>query len=71
MKLWQRIVDRHHAAGSEILTITPEFGPPTYMHTLPFTNEPVADTWEVNVYMRDLLAKELRLSTPAAEAAVS
>lgn len=57
--LWQRIVDARRAAGAEVLTITPEHGPPDYMHTQPFTNEPVADTWEVNVYLRDLLRERL------------
>jgi hypothetical protein len=59
--LWQRIVDHQQRAGAEVLTITPEFGPPQYMHTLPYTNEPVGDVWEINVYMRDLLAKELQV----------
>jgi hypothetical protein len=59
--LWQRIVDVHRAAGAETLTITPEFGPPNYMHTLPFKNDPVADAWDVNVYMRDLLETVLDL----------
>ena len=55
LDLWKRILAHHREAGSENLTITPEFGPPNYMHTLPFTNEPVRDAWEVNVAMRDLL----------------
>lgn len=71
LRLWQRIIDHHRSSGSALLTITPEFGPPNYMHTLPFTNKPVADTWKVNVYMRDLLARELRWSTSEAEAALS
>lgn len=58
--LWQRIVDRRQAGGSAFLTITPEFGPPQYMHTLPFSNTPVADAWEVNVYMKGLLQRSLR-----------
>jgi sugar phosphate isomerase/epimerase len=59
LKLWQRIVDVHKRAGNETLYITPEFGPPTYMHTLPYTNAPVADVWELNVYMKDLLQNVL------------
>ena len=60
VNLWRRIVDRHRHEGSEGLTITPEFGPPNYMHTLPFTNEAVRDAWEVNVYMRDMLTEALK-----------
>ena len=59
LALWQRIADAQQTTGAERLTVTPEFGPP-YMHTQPFMEEPVADTWEVNGYMRDLLKKALR-----------
>ena len=58
--LWQQIIDQHKKDGKEILYITPEFGPPAYMHTAPFTNEPVGDVWEQNVYMRDLLVSALK-----------
>lgn len=57
--IWRRIVDANAAAGEAVLTITPEFGPPHYMHTIPFTRAPVADTWKLNVYMRDMLRREL------------
>lgn len=57
--LWRRIVESRRSDGAEMLTIAPEFGPPNYMHTQPFTNEPVRDAWEVNVYMRDMLADAL------------
>lgn len=60
LTLWRRIVARHRDAGSTSLTITPEFGPPNYMHTIPFRNEPVADTWEVNVHMKEMLEEALR-----------
>jgi hypothetical protein len=61
LQLWQQIVDQHKKNGNEILYITPEFGPPAYMHTAPFTNQPVGDAWEQNVYMRDFLANSLVL----------
>jgi sugar phosphate isomerase/epimerase len=56
LRLWQQIIDQHRRDGKEDLYITPEFGPPAYMHTAPFTNQPVGDVWEQNVYMRDFLA---------------
>ncbi len=59
LRLWQRIVDHHVSVGSPQLTITPEFGPPLYMHTLPHTNMPVADAWDVNVFMKHLLSDRL------------
>ena len=57
--LWQQIIDRHKAEGKEELYITPEFGPPAYMHTAPFTNQPIGDVWEQNVYMKELLSSAL------------
>lgn len=59
LDIWRGVVDARRRAGADVLTITPEFGPPAYMHTIPHTNEPVADTWEVNVYMLGLLRREL------------
>lgn len=51
---WDKVVDRHQLAGTS-LTITTEFGPATYMPTLPYTERPMADQWEVNVFMLNLL----------------
>jgi sugar phosphate isomerase/epimerase len=59
LQLWQQIIDRHKKNGKESLYITPEFGPPAYMHTAPFTNQPVGDVWEQNVYMKEMLASRL------------
>lgn len=61
MQLWQQIIDQHKTNGKESLYITPEFGPPNYMHTAPFTNQPVGDVWEQNVYMKSLLASTLQV----------
>ena len=56
---WQRIVDRRRQDNAELLTICPEFGPPDYMPTLPYTRQPVADLWEINCHMKQLLEKRL------------
>ncbi|WP_274651422.1 sugar phosphate isomerase/epimerase family protein [Paenibacillus humicola] len=48
---WDRIVEEKRKAGAEFVTFTPEFGPPGYLHTLPFTNQPVADLWDVCLWM--------------------
>ena len=58
---WQKIVDRRRQEGAALLTICPEFGPPDYMPTLPYTRQPVADLWEINCHMKDLLQKRLRV----------
>lgn len=50
---WDQVVAQKVSAGSG-LTMTTEFGPPSYMATVPFTNQPLADQWDVNVYMMKL-----------------
>ena len=61
VQLWQQIVDRHKKNGADHVYITPEFGPPDYMHKTPFTNQPVGNVWEQNVYMKELLTSSLKL----------
>ncbi|MFD2613606.1 sugar phosphate isomerase/epimerase family protein [Paenibacillus gansuensis] len=55
---WKRIVEARSAQGLKT-TITPEFGPPGYMHTLPFSNVPVADLWDVCLWMKKNLEEKL------------
>ncbi len=56
---WKRIADLRRTAGADVLTIAPEFGPPPYLPTLPFTNMPVASQWDINVHMMELLRQRL------------
>lgn len=44
---WKAIRDAQAANGETIMTFTPEYGPPAYLHTLPHTNVPVANLWDV------------------------
>ncbi len=44
---WNIIWNTQAAQGRKISTMTPEFGPPGYLHTLPYTNMPVADLWDI------------------------
>ncbi len=39
---WDLVWDAQAEAGVQVSTLTPEFGPPGYLHTLPHTNVPVA-----------------------------
>lgn len=48
---WEIIWDAQRSNGMKITTMTPEFGPDGYLHTLPFVNTPVADLWEINCWM--------------------
>ena len=45
---WQLIWDAQEARGVAKTTLTPEYGPPGYLQTLPYTRQPVADLWEVS-----------------------
>jgi len=56
---WQAIVDHRRAEGAKETWITPEFGPPNYLPTLPYTRQPVADLWDVCLWMRGNLAAGL------------
>jgi sugar phosphate isomerase/epimerase len=44
-------------AKAELVTITPEFGPPGYQHTMPHTNEPIGDLWGICLWMAEVLRK--------------
>jgi sugar phosphate isomerase/epimerase len=59
MGWWGRIADAHRAAGSEELIVCPEFGPAPYMPLLPHSRMPVADLWEITLFMKDLLREKL------------
>ncbi|MBI3188452.1 MAG: sugar phosphate isomerase/epimerase [Gammaproteobacteria bacterium] len=52
-KWWAQIWQSQLARGYEIFTLTPEFGPDGYLHTLPFTQAPVADLWQINCWMAE------------------
>ncbi|GAB3503470.1 sugar phosphate isomerase/epimerase family protein [Emticicia fontis] len=53
---WDKVVEYKVKSG-DALTILTEFGPPNYLPTLPYTKQPLADQWGINVYMKDLLRK--------------
>ncbi len=46
-KQWLQIKHHRQQAGDEVLTLVPEYGPPPYQHTLPYTHVPVADNWQI------------------------
>jgi sugar phosphate isomerase/epimerase len=53
---WDRIVALKKAAGMP-LTMLSEFGPVPYTPALPYTREPVSDSWQINVWMMELFRK--------------
>ena len=53
---WDAVVAMKKKNG-ERLTVLTEFGPPHYMPALPYTLQPVADQWAINVHMMKLFRK--------------
>lgn len=53
---WDKVVERKRNAGEDI-TILTEFGPPDYLWSLPYTRQPIANQWDINVHMMQILRK--------------
>ena len=56
LEWWDKVVGIKAKAGLPLTMLT-EFGPPHYLPALPYTLQPVADQWAINVHMKDLLRK--------------
>jgi len=61
---WERFWDAQRGRGFKVSTMTPEFGPDGYLHTLPFTQAPVADLWEINRWMGATEAEHFKKYMP-------
>jgi sugar phosphate isomerase/epimerase len=55
LQWWDRWMDIQIKKGRDTCTITPEFGPYPYMSYQCYTNEPIADQWAINMFMKNLL----------------
>ena len=55
LQCWDNVVAIKRAENADSLTITSEFGAPPYLPLLPYTKQPVASQWDINVFMMDLL----------------
>ncbi len=53
---WDKVVEMKKQKG-EVLTVLTEFGPLDYMPSLPYTRQPLADQWAINVHMMQTLRK--------------
>lgn len=51
---WDKVVELK-VKNNQKLTILTEFGPPMYLPTVPYTRQPLADQWEINVHMMEML----------------
>lgn len=57
---WDRIVESNAAQGCKLMPLATEFGPQPYMPSVPFSNQPVADQFEINFYMKKLLEERYK-----------
>ncbi len=57
LDIWEKTI---RDSKDEVFTITTEFGPPPYLPTVPFTNEPIADQWAANVYIMKAIKARLQ-----------
>ncbi len=55
---WKKIVTVQSVTGKRLFTITPEFGPVPYMPTLPHSQKPLADQWQINIQMKEMLKRK-------------
>jgi sugar phosphate isomerase/epimerase len=53
---WDKVVEQKKKEGKRMTFLT-EFGPPHYMQAMPYTLQPVANQWDINVYMMHVLRK--------------
>lgn len=55
LSIWDKVVDVKKKQDIAQMTFTPEFGPFPYMQLVPFKNISIANQWEINEYMLNLL----------------
>lgn len=58
---WQQIIDNQKKLGAEFFPVVTEFGPMPYMQSLPFTEQPVADLWNINLDMMNYLKSQFEV----------
>lgn len=56
---WQAIVNSNKDRGNDSFTISPEFGPEPYMPVQPFSQIPLSNQWDNNMYMMNILKQKL------------
>jgi sugar phosphate isomerase/epimerase len=50
---WRMVWNAQERRGMSESTLTPEFGAPDYLHTIPYTREPVANLWDICNWQAD------------------
>ena len=55
---WRMVWDSQEKRGLAVSTLTPEFGPPPYLHALPYTQTPVANLEDICNWQAHRLAEQ-------------
>ncbi|TCD28347.1 sugar phosphate isomerase/epimerase [Pedobacter psychrodurus] len=55
LQIWDRVISLKRENKETHFTITPEYGAPPYQHLMPFSNLPITNQWDINLWMKDLL----------------
>lgn len=61
LEWWDTAIDHCRQQQQEFFTITPEFGPPPYMTCQPYTQAPIANQQQINLFMKNLLAERYNI----------
>jgi sugar phosphate isomerase/epimerase len=61
LSIWESIILSHWKTGKP-MTITTEFGPPNYLPTAPFTQKPLSNQWEANVFIMKAIKEQINIS---------
>ena len=59
LRWWKTLWASQQKRGFESITLTPEFGPDGYLQVDPYTEAPVADLWELNVWTGHHVREEM------------
>lgn len=52
---WKKVIAAQAIKGKRLFTLTPEFGPAPYMPTLPYSQKPLVDQWQINAQIKNML----------------
>jgi len=55
-KWWQMMIDQAHLQGRDFVTVAPEYGPAPYALNKPYSEEPLADLWDINLFIKNEIA---------------
>ena len=62
LEWWDAIVQMKIKNGATTMTFLTEFGPPNYMPTVPYSQQPISNQWDINVYMMELIRKRYQVN---------